>query len=159
MMYVGIDNGLDGAIVALNEQGEVVSASKMPVFKGKRREYDVRGMARLMASLKAEFGELSVVLEKALIVPISGRIAVFSTGMCYGVWQGILESLEISYEVASPKDWQKSVLAGVPQGNTKFRAKIWCQRKFPSREWEHSGIVDACCLAWYGLSAQSRRVK
>jgi len=36
-LYCGIDNGLDGAIVVIDENQEIVRKLAMPVIKGKKR--------------------------------------------------------------------------------------------------------------------------
>ena len=135
----------------------------MPVVKGnKRNEYDVKTIANVLKSLKFEADksgvELMVVLEKSLIMPISGRIAVASTAFGNGVFEGVLTALGIQYQVVRPIDWQKVILRGLDTSDTKKASILYCSRRFPSVDWhptarsttDHTGLCDATCLAVYG---------
>ena len=159
---VGIDNGLGGGIVALDNL-KVLYKGIMPVVKGvKRNEYDVKGIVNVLKSLqkqaKTNGDSLFVMLEKSLIMPISGRIAVASTAYGNGVFEGVLTSLGIPYQVVRPTEWQKVVLKGMDTSDTKKASIIFCSRRFPAEDWtpsvrakqEHTGLCDATCIAVYG---------
>ena len=163
MVYVGIDNGLDGGIVALDRDNNVLLKKVMPTIKGKgsKREYDVAKIVKILLQCK-EIAEgnnspINVVLEKAFVIPISGKKALFTTGLCYGMFQGILSSLELPYEVVAPKSWQKVIFVGMAGKDAKQKSIIWCKRKFPSVDWratersrkDHDGLCDATCMAYY----------
>lgn len=163
-LYVGIDPGKNGAIVIIDRNLNIFSKTIMPVI-GKNRDYDIQGIARWFKSLKEDHF-LSVVLEKSLIVPMSGRISITSTHYCQGLFQGILVALEIPFEVVSPTEWKKKVLRGSDWKGNKGSSVIWCKRKWPQENWkvtnrckkDHDGFTDAACIAYYGFLRESIQI-
>jgi hypothetical protein len=52
MLYVGIDPGLDGALVAVDSGGQIIQQAVLPVISADRscRTYDVSGMVAPLVS-------------------------------------------------------------------------------------------------------------
>ena len=167
MMSVGIDNGLNGAIVVLDDNNkQIVHKFVMPIIKGtkSRKEYDIQQIVTIFKGIiedaKSINESIIVVLEKAQISPIAGKNSCFSMGYCFGMMQGILSSLKLSYKVVHAKTWQKEILRDMNGSDTKQRSIMFCKRMFPSEEWkigkqskEHDGLTDATCMAYFGLSS------
>lgn len=159
MVFVGIDNGLDGAIVAIDEHDNVLVSTVMPVIKGaKRREYNILEIKRCLQEIQTPAlhpEPVRVALEKAQPMRDSAMTA-FSIGQGYGMFQGILSALEIPYEIVSPRTWQKALLVGLSK-DTKSASILYAQRKQPSWDLKatersrkpHDGLADAYCLAVY----------
>jgi len=152
MLYVGIDNGLNGGIVVINEKQEVVLKIVMPTIKCKgKTEYDVNSITELFDDW---FGTnvCFAVLEKAHVRPISGKRACFMNGFGYGLLQGLLNN--ISYEIISPQVWMKEL--GINSKDEKGSIK-YCLKKYPKERWTaterckkyHDGLTDAACMAVY----------
>jgi len=164
-LFIGIDNGLNGAIVAIDDLQRIVYKGTIPILKlGKKKEYDIRAITYILdnipdAHARVQGTQVHAVVEKALIIPVSGRLSLFSTGFCNGMMQGILSALGISYEVVAPKEWQKEVLKGMNTKDTKQASIMWCKRKYPEEDFtaterstkDHDGICDALCMATYCL--------
>lgn len=163
-IYVGIDNGLDGAIVAIDDAGKIVVRHTMPVIKGakSRREYDMQQITTMLSNIQQfafSSGQLPVVvgLEKAQVTHIAGKNSCFMMGYCYGMMQGILNSMKISYVVFRAVDWQKEIFNGMSGTDTKQKSIIYAKRKYPEQDWrksdrstnEHDGLTDALCIANY----------
>mgnify|MGYP004451981173 FL=1 len=164
-LIVGIDPGKDGAVVAIDEDGIVrdVSLTKerftVPIGKGSRREYDAVAMGNYLTELHALQGVRLVCIEKQQARPGQGGTSMFSIGMGYGLWLGIIGTLTIPCSVVHPKTWQKSVLRDVP-GIGKGRAILLCKQRLPDLELapgkkrkSHDGIADAACIAMWGLKS------
>ncbi len=157
-IFCGVDNGLNGGIVVIDKEQKIIGYTIMPVIKGKKTEYDIRGIINFFNNL-VEPDEVFVALEKAHVRPISGKRASFMTGFGYGLMQGLIESFGFSYEIVSPKDWQKEVLKGMNTGDTKKDSIMFCKRKWPNQSWtatekskkEHDGLTDAACVSLYGF--------
>jgi crossover junction endodeoxyribonuclease RuvC len=162
-VIVGIDPGKDGALVALNLEGDhvVTHLTKqdftLPIGKGTKREYDVGSMAKTILELHTTYGVSVVVLEKQHAMPKQGLGSTFSTGMGYGMWLGIVGAFGIPLQVVHSKTWQKRVLRDVP-GQGKGRAILLAKQRFPGvdlapgrKRKPHDGIADATCLCAYGL--------
>ena len=156
VIYVGIDNGLNGGIVAIDNNQEVVDKMVMPTIKLKRREFDVRQIIIFFRNLMARFDKIYVVLEKSHVRPVSGKVACFTTGFGYGMFQGILGTLKISYEIVGPKVWQRKLLKDL-SGDTKEASIMFCKHKWPEEDWTptersrkaHDGLTDAAAMAIY----------
>ncbi len=155
MMVLGIDPGKDGYLAALDD-GVLYATWPMPTIrtgKGNRRDYDVGKMAAIVDDLRPGL----VVLEKQQAMPGQGVASMFSTGVGFGLWLGILAALKIRYEVVHPRTWQRALCRDIA-GEPKARALIAARRLFPgvdlrgserSRK-DHAGKVDALLIAYYG---------
>jgi len=156
-LFVGVDNGLNGGIVVIDENQKILHKWIMPVIKIKNKnEFDIQSIVYIFKEI-IEYDTLTFVcLEHAHVRPISGKRACFTTGFCFGLIQGILEGLNISYEIVNPKVWQKDIFQGTVS-DTKNASIVFCQRKWPDVDWTkserskkiHDGITDAACMALY----------
>jgi hypothetical protein len=155
MIFVGIDNGLNGAVVAIDEKEEIVFKSVMPIV-GKPKEYDVQNLTYLFEyQIFAKDKYVYVGVEKAHVRPVSGARASFMTGKGYGVIQGVLGALGYGYEIITPQKWQKAIIGS---GSKDIKPSIkYCQRKYPKEDFTaterskkpHDGITDALVIAIY----------
>ena len=172
MIYLGIDNGKDGAVVLLGFNGGIVWKKKTPILKAStkggekkgRDEYDITGMRDILkeaAESAIGIGEtVFAFVEKAQAMPSSmgGGLANYSRGLSYGLWQGLLVGLGISYQVVSPMAWQKVMLAGINSDDTKQAAAIAVRRLWPNESWKKTektskvdeGYSDAALVAEFG---------
>ena len=155
----GIDNGLDGGIVVLNQQGEIVHQCIMPTVKlGKGRKIDV---VKLSAILRG-FDRLMVFVEQAS-KHSPGVLALCSTWRSFGAIETVLELDCIAHEIVMPQEWQKQFWkrTKTPTGvkfDTKAAALVAVNRLWPAHDWTkseraeraHDGIVDAALIAEYG---------
>ncbi len=60
-------------------------------------------------------------LEKVYSMPKQGVKGVFSFGMNFGVWQGILAALGTPYFLPGPRDWQKGLIPASDGPDPKAR--------------------------------------
>ncbi len=158
MKYLGIDNGLNGGIVLLNEDGIVIDTFNMPVLKMEKTEYDIDGIFKILKTIQVsyEHAEVKVYLEKAHVRPVQGIRAAFTTGYGLGIMQGILTSLGLSYEIVNPTVWMKDVFEGNYSKENKKYSMIFAQRKWPHIDWKqgkkniHDGLTDAACIGYFG---------
>lgn len=159
MLYIGIDNGLAGGIVAVDSNEKIQFKTVTPVVKNKKKTiFDIDTIKKYLLQLKKnekKFGGVVCILEHAAPRPISGKRACFMTGYGFGVMEAILISLCISYVVISPSKWMKGLdlKFGVKKASIEY-----CTKKYPTVNWTatercttiHHGMTDACCLAIYG---------
>jgi hypothetical protein len=154
-LYIGIDNGLNGGIVMLDKNQNILYKYIMPTIKiGGKSEYDVQNIIRILNVL--EPAEAFVCLEKSHVRPVSGKRACFMNGFGYGLMQGIIESIGMSYEIVKPQVWMKEL--EIDSKDTKGSIPF-CQRKWPKENWTatekskkpHDGLTDAACLALYNF--------
>jgi Holliday junction resolvasome RuvABC endonuclease subunit len=166
MLIIGIDNGLKGGIVVIDNNQKIIKKYIMPIIQGERNVYDISEIVKIFNEIKylCEFKKVNciAILEKAHARFVSGKAQCFSTGYCYGVIQGILSSFNIPYKIVSPQQWQKYILKDT-NGDTKQQSILYVTKLYPNENWKesdrckkyHDGLTDACCLALYGLHCGS----
>jgi len=174
MIYLGVDNGKDGAVVVIGADGKITEKYKTPLLKastkgGKKQgrdEYDIVAMGAILLKIRdqvvaASAAEMiTVTIEKAQPLPSSlgGVAANYQRGFSFGLWQGLMVGLGISYQVVTPQAWQKVMLAGINASDTKQAALIAAGRLWPKENWRKSdlakkadeGFVDAALIAEMG---------
>ena len=154
--YIGIDNGVNGGIVVLDKDQNVISKHVMPVLGKSTKEYDINTIRHLLNRYNANS---FAVLEKAQAQFRDGKKQAFKTGFGYGVMQALLIAENIPHQIIAPKIWQKKVFEGLPADDTKTASIMFCKRKWPNEDWTptersqkcHDGLTDAACMAYYGV--------
>lgn len=153
-LVVGIDPGLDGAVAGIHLNGALAFLTKTPTILKKagssKRLYDVGAMARLLSVPDI----IMIALEKAQAMPGQGVSSMFSIGLGFGLWQGIIVARAIPHTIMHPRTWQKLICEDVP-GDTKAKAIQAAGRIFPSVSLlptpackkPHTGFADALCMA------------
>jgi len=161
-VFLGIDPGKDGAVVALNEDGTVASSwltardFTIRLGKGSKRDYTETRMAMAMEWLANKYDVQLAVIERQWARPKQGVSSTFSSGYGYGLWKGILASKGIRFIEVSPNTWTSKILRDVP-GDGKNRSVYAVMNRVPDldltpgkKRKPHDGLADACCLALYG---------
>lgn len=161
-MIIGIDNGLDGGIVAVStESGAVYIKEVMPTIgtKGKgRRMYDLGTILKILTNTKLGKEKRHVFLERAQPMPGNGSLASFSMGYCFGLMQMACVALKIPYTIIGPREWQKEMFQGINKTDTKQASALIAGRLAPDEDWRasercrrpHDGLTDAYCIAEFG---------
>lgn len=129
----------------------------MPVLrgstKGDRAEYDIQAIAQIF---RENTDVRMCTLEKVFCMPMLAKSTAMSLGWCLGFMEGICSALNIPYNIAPPKEWQKKMFAGQSYDDTKTMSLLYAKRMQPNFDWmcgetkAHDGISDAYCLALYG---------
>jgi crossover junction endodeoxyribonuclease RuvC len=97
--WLGIDPGLQGAVAILDDAGALVVLHDVPTLtvptsRGTRHEYDLPGMAALLAP----YGQSAhVLIEEAQAMPRQGVRSMFTVGLGFGAWLGILGALGLAH--------------------------------------------------------------
>lgn len=142
---IGIDPGATGGSVAI-----VQKIGKVQVEK-------IIGTPTEGIIYAKETGA-KVFLEKVHAFPGQGATGTFNFGMSYGLVFGAAEVLGVSLTLVSPQRWQAAILER-PEGRGTKEAAL----RFVEREWgldgftvgrarkPHSGLIDAACIAYWGL--------
>jgi hypothetical protein len=133
-----------GALVALQDTPTLT----VRVQPGAKQEYDLPGMTAL---LQPSTGNgLHVCIEEAQAMPGQGVRSMFTTGLGFGLWLGILAALQIPYTRVRPSDWKKAL--GL-LGKDKEASRLRAQQLFPGadvRLKQHYGRAETLLLAQYG---------
>lgn len=161
MIYIGIDNGISGAITAYNSETLEVISIPMPIVsvqkaKGNKNEYNIPEIIKWFSQFR-DVAKIAV-LEKAQPFPGQGAVSMFSIGRGLGIMEGILAAMEIPYTIVHPKTWQKKMFEGMPQRDTKQSSILTACRLFPGAKFYgsdkstrlHNGMTDSALMAYYG---------
>lgn len=163
--WIGIDPGLEGAVVMLNHAGVVFAFHRTPVFKPTkgRTVHNVGECARMLRTLHGLAGsldsDLRIAIEDVSSRPGQGVVSMFSFGVGYGLWQGISASLDVPVLRVKPKGWQDIALAGRSRKDVKQTALVVASELFPSlaiRDKRDQGLADAALIAEACRRAHSR---
>lgn len=152
--FIGIDPGISGAVAVVSPDGFLDWAQRTPVVKDKgKAHYDVPLMRRAITESVRDVSRIIVGIEKVGAMPTDGRVGAFNFGKGYGIWLGILSTLDVPYIEITPQRWQAKMLAGHPRGpQTKTSAVTCAKAMFPTipisvkADW---GIADAALIAEY----------
>lgn len=157
MIVLGIDPGLDGGLVALDERRTVLLAERMPTLGTGKRTLDLPVIALSTADL-LDAGPVRVVLEKQAPRPRDGKVSAFKTGFGYGQLCGLFAGLRLPVKVVAPRDWQRVVCRSLPKMDTKARTILAVEQQLPELDLTpgrcrkpHTGLADAAGLALWGL--------
>jgi len=151
---VGIDNGLDGAIVALAiSNGDILHRTAMPTRKRDgKREIDVIALREWFNENLGDMSQHAFVLEKPV-----GSKSVNAAKSMHGSYHAIRATIEVmggKFEDVAARTWQKAML---PKGDTKELSIAVAQRRWPDEDWRkndrcrtpHADACDAANIAEY----------
>ena len=157
-VYIGIDNGLTGGLVALSDHpGPPIAMIPMPtVGKAKGNEVDALAVWQWILSLNESPESLTVVLETP------GKHSPGAQALCsmwdsYGAIRGVLACRGIRHHRITPQTWQKVMMPGCAKGDTKPAALAKARQLWPKETWlatprssvPHGGLIDAALIAEY----------
>lgn len=156
-IIIGIDNGLNGALVAISDHpGPPIEMWPMPT-RGKTKGNEVD--AESVWSFIDKWDRVSV----TVILETPGKHSPGVQALCsmwdsYGAIRGVLESRGIRHHRITPQIWQKKMLPGCAKGDTKPAALAKARQLWPSETWlatprctkMHDGMIDAALIAEYG---------
>lgn len=170
MISIGIDPGLHGAIVAIDDNYALLFYSDCPVIanvkekKGKKSktfEFAPPSMAEILRTLMGGYPtcRIKAWLERAGAMPKQGLSSTFKTGRGFGLWEGLLAGTGLIYDIVGPRTWSKVMFEGTPLGDPKQRSLTKCQRLYPGlslttphgRVLSLDGRSDAALIATYGM--------
>lgn len=181
-VFIGIDNGISGAIAVVQADRSTAFVVSMPIIthsahvrkRDKRtgemvnktkvsNSYDVQGLVETFALIKSKYVISGVYLEQAQVMQHDGKVSAGKIMVGFGIVQGVLAALGISYSVVAPQTWQSKMIKGVTGVDTKERAFKVAQSLYPKMHDVLSrvkrtgaieindGACDAICLADFAL--------
>ena len=139
MIFLGIDPGKSGSLVALSEDGRILS-----LVKGDETEHDIAFWLRATAVVP---GDCRATLERVNAMPGQGVSSTFKFGKSYGFLTGLLVALQIPFKEVGPVQWQNAMSCRT--GGDKNVSKAAAQRLWPDKKITHA-IADALLIAEYG---------
>lgn len=159
--FLGIDPGLEGACVLINEDSEILLHKKMPIIKIKngnkiKTHYDTINLVSFFKVLKSSYSDIHTCVEEVGAAPGQGVVSMFTFGQGFGLIVGILSAFELPYTLVRPNIWKQDLLLGLPK--EKNASLVAAARLFPQAlhkikeltgHFDHN-IADALLIAEWG---------
>jgi len=148
MRVLGIDPGLSGAYVLL-ENNTPIEWERMPTYLvGKNNRVNTAALASLLRFLNID----KAMVEQVGARPGQGVSSMFTFGHAVGSVMGVLGALEIPVTNVTPQSWKKA--AGI-NGKDKDEARSKALQLWPHwRELDKKGagqaFADAALIARFG---------
>jgi len=146
---IGIDPGKSGGIARIITRDEYITG-KQEYWTAYKCPKTIKEMVDILKTFKKFAIKPKCFLESVHAFPTDARSSAFKFGMNFGIWQGILSTLNIETILVTPQKWQKAY--ELP--------KIKKERKHKLKEIaiQRSGLkatlntADAICLVIHGIN-------
>ena len=109
MKIIGIDPGLSGAIVIL-ENNKVLKLFEMPVMaegKKNKRQLNSARLVNIFKENSSNNEEVAVVVEQVNAMPGQGVTSMFNFGQSFGAIKGVCAALNLPIFFVRPSKWKK----------------------------------------------------
>jgi hypothetical protein len=139
MRYLGIDPGINGHIVLLQDRYKVLLSEPIPVVHiGKGRVLDVRALYDLLNHVRISYGG-DVVAGLERVGPTMGIKAMFNFGGVYFATQMALTACGIPFEFVEPKVWLRHFTLA---GSDKDKSRVVAGNLFPAESFKLKKDID-----------------
>lgn len=147
MIYIGIDPGKSGGLVAIGDRDILIG--KMPAT-----EHDIAAVFDRITCLSTETGTCMIAyIEKVHSMPKQGVTATFTFGMNYGFLRGVMVAYGIPFEEVTPQKWMGyfSIKRKKDEPKTAFKRRLLgkAQNLFPHVNGLTLATADALLIAEY----------
>jgi len=148
MVFIGIDPGKSGALMAINDSSKIVCSCPFG-----RDEY-----IHALSGLGSHF-DCKCVVEHVNAMPKQGCVSMFNFGENFGFIRGVLEALKIPYELVRPQKW-KRMFSCTSDKNTSIDV---AKRLFPDAQLMRTercrkpddGMAESLLMAEYARRIQN----
>jgi len=157
---LGIDPGLSGAVAMIDEDRNIITIQCTPTLvvkkgKGNRTVYVESAMTTIIEACKDSGTIVSIGIENVHAMPGQGVTSMFSLGLGYGLWIGIISALRLPHTRIEPQTWKKAL--GIKSGSDKRASVARALQLFPRAylmrsdraRVESDGMADALLIAEY----------
>lgn len=152
---IGVDPGKTGAVArycTAQRSLEIVDVPTLELVKGRKRTVRVNAVAlAFRVQLLASRGADLFVLEQPMAMPGQGSASTFDIGRSFGMLEGIVATLKVRCEIATPVHWKRAMHVPAAKDGVLARATqlmpehahLWPLKK-------HHDRAEAALLALYG---------
>ena len=139
MIFIGVDPGKSGGVACIDDE------NNMQCFRFPKDLSSLVSTMKIIRKIDKCFAKLELVHS----FPNQGVKSTFTFGENYGIWQGILSTLDIKYSKVTPRKWMAhyGVLPKVKK-DRKNRLKDIAQRAYPDTK-VTLYVADAILIAKY----------
>jgi len=158
VIYIGIDNGLTGGLVALSDHhGLIVGKLAMPQSRYRsRNEINIRAIHIWLSEVTG--GNLSNA-EYVIEEPNNSRnpSTAYSVASSFHSMRGFFEAKLLHFHRITPQSWQTAMLGKLVKGESKPAALAKARQIWPDEKWlptkrhrtPDEGLIDAALIAEY----------
>jgi crossover junction endodeoxyribonuclease RuvC len=150
-LTIGIDPGLSGAIAILDQAGELVSVTDLPVIRDLKLAW-INGSELQSIILDALGGRTAgALVERVSSMPGQGIASSFQFGVGFGSILSVLQTLRVSIDFVTPAVWKKSYGLSKDKHASLHKARLL----YPTAELhlaKHDGRAEALLIARYGMT-------
>ena len=162
---IGIDNGISGALAALDGDMRLVGWTAMPTMRARKgNEIDV--VAAWQWIMRITDGDARAPLYT--IEEPGGSKSARACASMAGSFHALRAMLALNawrWDRVTPRAWQRAMLPGCKPGDTKPRAYEAARRYWPDESWlatercrvAHDGAIDAALIAMFGWQRNHAR--
>lgn len=143
-IYIGIDPGLTGGIVALYEDGSLAQLDS----------FDDKNPLEVIKNFLSRKKICSITLESVHAMPGQGVSSMFNFGRSYGAIIGLVYGLGYNLHLVSPQSWQKIIpeidMFESPKESIKRAIMAeGLEKAMTLKRSMHQGVCDAYFIAKY----------
>jgi crossover junction endodeoxyribonuclease RuvC len=150
-LCIGIDPGLSGAVAILDQAGELVSVTDLPVIRDLSLAW-IDGNELQSIILGALQGRTAgAIIERVSSMPGQGVASSFQFGVGFGSVLSVLQALHIPLEFVTAAVWKRSYGLGKDKHASLHKARLL----YPAAELhlaKHHGRAEALLVARYSLN-------
>lgn len=149
---IGIDPGVSGAIVLLDDKLQPAEWLRMPVMKeGKASRVNASELVRYIDAWRFN-NDLTAYVESVHAFSGQGVTSCFNFGHSAGVIAGVLAALEIPTVMVTPQKWKKRAsLIGTEKDASRSKAILrWPKWRELDKIGAGQAYADAAFIAVYG---------
>jgi len=147
MKILGIDPGLTGALVILDNKNPI-EWMRMPVYMvGKSNRVNAAALAAFINDAKVD----SAVIEQVGAMPGQGVTSMFTFGHACGTIMGVLGAIGIPHSLVTPQAWKKQAgIIGKDKDASRSRAlQLWPHWRSLDKKGEGQAMADAALMAYF----------
>jgi crossover junction endodeoxyribonuclease RuvC len=150
-LCIGIDPGLSGAVAILDQAGELVSVTDLPVIRDLSLAW-IDGNELQSIILGALQGRTAgAIIERVSSMPGQGIASSFQFGVGFGSVLSVLQALHIPLEFVTAAVWKRSYGLSKDKHASLHKARLL----YPAAELhlaKHHGRAEALLVARYSLN-------
>lgn len=152
MIKIGIDPGLSGAIVVL-EDDLPTEWYRMPTMKtGSANRVNAAALAAIIRRTIFDDEETRAYVELVSSMPGQGVASMFSFGHSAGVIQGVLGAYRMPVKMVTPQAWKKraGLIGKDKEASRTLAIQMWPNWRDLDKKGVGQAFADAAFIALYG---------
>ena len=152
MIKIGIDPGLSGAVVVLQDDLPT-EWYRMPTMKtGSANRVNAAALAAIIRRTIYDDEETRAYVELVSSMPGQGVASMFSFGHSAGVIQGVLGAYRMPVKMVTPQSWKKraGLIGKDKEASRTLAIQMWPEWRDLDKKGVGQAFADAAFIALFG---------